>query len=197
LRAGLVAVLQEKAGVEVVGEAVDGPDALDLVERVKPDVLVLDLMMPGMSGIEVARRVSRQRPDTRMVILTLHTDDAIGLAALQSGAHGLVTKGAAASELLRAIRTVAAGGRAFPARLTAAGAGSAPADPWESLTDREREVMMLLTEGHQNADVAVRLGISVRTVEVHRAAGLRKLHLSGVADLVRLLVRRGLVSPHE
>lgn len=197
VRAGVAAVLAAAVDIELVGEAGDGLDALDLIESRRPDVVVLDLMLPGLSGLEVTRRLAEQNAPTRVVVLTFHADDGVSVAALRAGARGLVLKTAVSTELVRAIRVVAAGGHAIPPRLAAARGSSVPLDPWDSLTAREREVMMLVTEGLQNADVGVRLGISVRTVEVHRSAGFRKLHVNGTAELVRLLVRRGLISAHE
>jgi len=197
VRRGLAAMLTAQPDLEVVGECADGLDALEKVAELEPDLVVLDLMLPGLSGHEVARRIASERPAVRVLVLTLHAHEGHLARVLSSGAHGLVQKDAHPDALLRAIRKVLAGERHFPPRLAESRGSSTARDPWESLTDREREVALLSAEGLSYADIGGRLGISPRTAEVHRGNVLRKLHLSGTAELVRFVVRRGLSSADE
>ncbi len=193
VRTGIVALLGDQPDLEVVGQTGDGLEALDLVERLRPDLLVVDLMMPGLSGLEVNRRVSTH---TRVLVLTLHANEAYAAQVFDDGAAGFVVKDAHPNEILRAVRTIAEGRRHFPPSVVERGTDVAT-DPWATLTDREREVAQLTAEGLTGADAATRLGISPRTVEVHRSNVLRKLRLTGTAELVRFLVRRGILAVHD
>ena len=201
VRDGLRLVLQSEPELEVVGEAGDGREAVAMVERLSPDVLVLDLMMPGLGGIEVLRQVARRSPRTRVVVLSMHADEGYVVQALGLGAVGYVLKDASAAELLHAVRAVRTGRRylspplseaAVDRYLRRAEAGGA-ADPYERLTSREREVLHLTAEGLSSTAVADRLGISSRTAETHRANVMAKLGLHNRADLVRYALGRGLV----
>jgi len=188
-----------------VGEAADGLEAVRLAERVQPDVLVLDLMLPGLAGTDVARQVARRSPRTRTVILSMHSNEAYVLEALRAGASGYVVKEASFEELLRAIREAAAGRRYLspPLSETALGeharraSGPVP-DPYETLTAREREVLQLTAEGLTGAAIARRLHISPRTVESHRANIIRKVGVKNQKELIRYAVQRGLApAPRE
>ena len=201
VREGLRQVLQAQPDIEVVGEAGDGRDAADLAERLSPNVLVLDLMMPGLSGLEVLRQVGRRSPRTRVVVLSMHADEGYVVKALGHGALGYVVKDASAADLLRAVRAVHAGQRYLSPPLSdqtiqdyvgRAGEGDS-ADPYERLTTREREVLHLTAEGLSSREVARRLGISSRTAETHRANVMSKLGLHNRADLVRYAMARGLL----
>jgi DNA-binding NarL/FixJ family response regulator len=199
VRQGLRAILQAVPDFELVGEAADGLEAVRLVERLRPDVLVLDLMMPKLSGLEVARQVTRRAPRPRVVILSMHSNEAYVQEALSAGALGYVVKDAGAEELVQAIRAVSMGRRYFSRPLTeeaveayARKAGGSPPDPYHQLTAREREVLHLTAEGHSGADIAERLFISPRTVETHRANLMRKLGVRNQKELVRYAVQRGI-----
>ena len=204
VRQALRTLLESEPSFEVVGEAPDGLKAMELVARVEPDVLVADLMMPGLGGMEVTRQVVRRHPKIRVVILSMHMNEAHVLEALRCGAHGYVRKDATAADLIRAIRDVAAGHlylsppfsdqaiEAYRQR-----AADAEADPYDQLTAREREVLQLAAEGLGNIEMATRLGISPRTVETHRAHVMRKLGLRGLTDVVRYALRRGLLPLDE
>jgi DNA-binding NarL/FixJ family response regulator len=193
VRTGLVALLADQPDLEVVGQTGDGLEAVDLVERLAPDLLVVDLMLPGLSGIEVNQRVASK---TRVLVLTLHANEAYAARVHADGAAGFVLKDAHPNEILRAVREVCAGRRHFPPSVLERGSDTAN-DPWDGLTDREKEVAQLTCEGRTAADVATRLGISARTVEVHRANVQRKLRVHNVAELVRYLVRRGILAVHD
>jgi DNA-binding NarL/FixJ family response regulator len=201
VRQGLRAVFEAEADFSVVGETGEGLDAVRLVEELGPDVAVLDVMMPGLNGLEVARQVVRRRPQTRIVILSMHANDAYVLEALRHGAAAYVLKGSGPGELVRAVREVVAGRhylspplseRAIDAYRNQAQAQAL--EPYDSLTTREREVLQLAAEGKHNADIAERLGISPRTAETHRTHVLRKLGLHSQTELVRYALRRGIIA---
>ena len=195
VRDGLRAVLKAVPDLRFVGEAADGQDALRLAERVGPDVLVLDLMLPGLNGFEVARQVRRRAPRTRVVVLSMHADPAYVAEALRAGATGYVVKDAPIEQLLAAVRAAAAGRRYLGPPLSEAAVGladrgDAPTDPYDTLTAREREVLQLTAEGLTGAEVAEKLYISPRTVETHRAHVLKKLGLKNQKELIRYVLQR-------
>ena len=194
VRTGIAALLASEPDVEIVGQTGDGIEAVELVEQLGPDVLVLDLMLPGLAGMEVARRVAARWPATKVLVLTLHANEEYAERVLADGAMGLVLKDVHPSRILEAFRAVAAGQRHVPLHLLERRGATEARDPWSTLSDREREVIQLVAEGLAHADVGLRLGISARTVEVHRGNAMRKLRLSGAAELVRFLVRRGILS---
>ena len=200
VRQGLRAVLEAEPGFSIVGEAGDGRHAVELVDNLRPHVLVLDLMMPGLSGVEVSRQVHQRSPVTRVVILSMYDNEAYVLEALRNGAAAYVLKGAGASELIHAIYEVLAGRRYLSPPLSERAietylgkALEAPAVPHETLTTREREVLYLAIEGLSNSEVAARLGISPRTAETHRANFMRKLGLQNQTDLIRYAVRHRMI----
>lgn len=203
VREALRSLLDAESDFQVVAEAADGLAAAELTEKHKPSVLVLDLQLPGLNGLDVLRRVARRSGRTRVVILSMHATEAHVIAALKHGASAYVAKDAGASELTTAIRKVVAGERylsppfsgiAFEEYLARA-EGSAP-DPYQTLTGREREVLHLAAEGRSSAQIAERLGISPRTAETHRANALKKLKLHGQTNLVLYAVERGLLPPN-
>lgn len=201
VRMGLRALLEAEPGIEIVAEAADGLEAVRLTESLKPDVLVLDLMMPGLNGLEVTRKVSQVSAGTRVVILSVHANEAYVLEALRHGASGYLLKDTSTEELVYAIKKVAAGERylsppiserAIDAYLDKVLA-TAPQDPYYSLTDRERQVLHLAAEGLNNTEIAARLSISPRTVESHRANLMHKLGLRSQTDLIRFALRQGII----
>ena len=200
VRQGLRSLLEAEPDFSVVGETGDGVEAAQLVERLQPDVLVLDLMMPGLNGLEVTRQVSRRSPRTRVVILSMHADEAHVLEGLRAGAVAYVLKESTSAELVRAVREAVAGRRYLSPPLSERAievymqkAESTVLDPYETLTAREREVLYLVAEGHSNAEIADRLFISRRTVETHRANLMRKLGLRTQTDLISYALRRGIL----
>jgi DNA-binding NarL/FixJ family response regulator len=201
VRKGLVALLEKVPDYQVVGEASDGLEALALVEKVVPNVLITDLVIPGLPGLEVVRRVAHRFPKVGIVVLSMHSSEAHVLEALHSGARAFVPKGASAPELLKAIAEAAAGRRYLSPPLShdaveAYLRGSAPVlpDAYSQLTNREREVLQLVAEGLRSNAVAQRLGISVRTVESHRANIATKLGLHGQTEMVRYAMEHGRMS---
>ncbi len=199
VRQGLRTVLEASTDFAVVGEAASGLDVPSLVERTRPDVLVLDLMMPGLNGLEVTRQVHQKHPGTRVVILSMHGTESYVLEALRSGAMAYLLKSGSSSELLDAVRAVVAGKRYLSPPLSEraveayARLAEGASDSYDTLTTREREVLQLAAEGHTSPDIATRLGISPRTVETHRANLMRKLGLAGQTDLIRYSIRRGIL----
>lgn len=201
VRQGLRALLEAEPDFAIVGEAADGLEVADLVERLKVHVLILDLMLPGLNGLDVTRRVQQRSPQTRIVVLSMYANEAYVLEALRNGAAAYVLKEASAADLVHAIREVTAGRRYLSPPLSESAielyvqkAKAAPRDPYEALTTREREVLQLAAEGQSNPEIANRLGISVRTVETHRANVMHKLDLRSQTDLVRYALRRGILS---
>jgi len=204
VRQGLRALLEAEPGFRVIGEAGNGLEAVRLVERLEPNVLVLDLMMPGLNGLEVGRQINKRLPQTRIVILSMHDNEAYVLRALRNGATAYVLKDSSATDLGQAVREAAAGRRYLSPPLSDRAievykekAKAAALDKYETLTTREREVIQLTAEGHTNAEIATQLNISPRTAETHRANLMHKLGLSSQTDLIRYALRRGIIPLDE
>jgi DNA-binding NarL/FixJ family response regulator len=200
VREGIRSVLTAEPDFAVVGEAADGVSAIRLVERLRPDVLVIDLMIPHLNGLEVAHHISQYAPDTRIVMLSMHADESYVLAALRSGARAYVLKEAPAHDLVHAIREALVGRhylsppiseRAIEHYITRSEAETL--DPYETLSAREREVLHLTAEGHSAAEIGEQLSISPRTVETHRTRLMRKLDIHTQTDLIRFALRRGII----
>ena len=200
VRQGLRALLDAEPDYTVVGEAANGLEVAPLVEELKPDVLIIDLMMPGLGGLEVTRRISQRAPEMRIIILSMHANESYVMEALRNGASAYVLKDSSASDLVHAVREVCAGRRylspplserAIQAYLQKA-QDSAP-DPYDALTTREREVFHLAAQGYNNTDIGAELSISPRTAEIHRANVMRKLSLNTQTDLIRYALRRGII----
>jgi DNA-binding NarL/FixJ family response regulator len=198
VRQGLRAILERAGEFLLVAEAGSGPEVLPVVDRARPDVLVLDVMMPGLNGLEVARRVHHRHPGVKIVMLSVHSNESYVLEALRAGASAYLLKSGSSQELVEAVRTVVSGKRYLSAPLSEraidayARMAEGTADPYDALTAREREVLQLVAEGRSSQAIAEELGISVRTVESHRGSLLRKLGLGGQVDVVRYCIRRGL-----
>ena len=199
VRAGIRGLLAALPDVEVVGETGDGQEALRLAETLRPNVVLLDIGMPGLNGLEVATRLAKLDPAIRAVILSMHATEEYVLRALRAGAAGYLLKGSAVAELEVAIRAVARGDpylspavsrRVVDEYLSRTGNA---AEPLESLTPRQREILQLLAEGHTNKEIAQRLGLSHRTVEAHRNQLMKRLDVHDIAGLVRFAMRVGLV----
>ena len=199
LRDGLRAVLEDE-GFEVVGEASDGQEAILLSEKLAPDIAVLDISMPVLNGIDAAREIRRTSPNTKIIVLTMHTDDRYVLASLRAGVTGYVLKSKAASSLVQALHAVHHGEVFLSPGVSGAvvhaylAKDDTPADP---LSIREHEVLQLIAEGKNVKEIGSILGISTSTAESHRANIMKKLNLHEVASLVRYAMRQGLVRPDD
>ncbi len=200
VRAGLRALLEMEADFKVVAEASDGLEAKTLVERLKPDVLIVDLMMPRLNGLEVTRYVAQAVPRTRALILSMHSNESYVLEALRYGARGYMLKQSDLGEVAQAVREILAGQVYLSAPLSQRTlevyrSQSESTDPYDSLTARQREVLQLAAEGRTAAEIADILVISQRTAEMHRASLMRKLGLRTQTDLVRYAMWRGILPP--
>ena len=202
LREGLRALLSSEPDLTVVGEAGDGREAIRQVEELLPDLILMDLSMPRMNGIEAIQEIRRRCPSTRILVLTVHKTEEHVLAALKAGADGYVLKEATGDEFKMAARSVLAGHpylspgvshKVIQGYLEGTKA-KAPSTPWDTLTSREREVLKLIGEGYKNKEIAAELYISPKTVEKHRANLMRKLDLHTTAQLTTLAVEKGLVT---
>ena len=197
LRAGIRVLLEMQPDMQVVGEAGDGLQTLARVRELQPDIVLMDIGMPGLDGLATTRQIRQANPVTRVLMLTQHENKEYVLPALRVGASGYVLKRAEGDELLNAIRVIHAGGTFLDPSIAGVIAddmrGDAPADPYEALSDREREVLVLLAQGQTYQQIGDALFISVKTVDFHRANILRKLDLGTRADLTRFAVQRGLI----
>lgn len=201
VRQALRYMLQSQPGLEVVGEAANGREAVKMAEKVQPDVVLMDTIMPGLNGIEATRQIRRHLPKTKVLMLTGYMEDEHVAGALKAGAHGYVIKKSELDELLLGIQAVHRGNPYFSSSI---GDGDLTDYLWQLksnagrvgydlLTAREREVLQLIAEGHSNQQIAQELFISVKTVEAHRAHIMTKLHAKNRTDLIRYALRKGLV----
>jgi DNA-binding NarL/FixJ family response regulator len=201
VRRGLKSLLETEPGLSVVAEAADGLEALRLTEEHHPDVLVLDVAMPKLNGIEVAARAHKLEHAPRIVILSMHSDESYILRALAAGARAYLLKDATDEDLLPALRAVAAGKPFFSPAVTAVLVedymrrlqAKGLTDSYHLLTDREKEVLQLLAEGRSNKEVAALLDLGLSTVETHRANLMQKLNLHNTAEIVLYAVRKGII----
>ncbi len=202
LREGLRALLSLQEDLDVVGEAEDGREAIRRVEELKPDLILMDLSMPKMNGVEAIREIRRRVPETKILALTVHKAEEFVLEVLQAGADGYIPKDASSNELMMAIKSVLMGKRylspsvskvVIEGYLESKGTFTS-GTPWETLTKREREILKLIAEGHKNKEIADFLCISVKTVEKHRANLMKKLDLHSAAALTAYAMERGLVT---
>ena len=201
IRRGLRALLERQNGFVVVAEAADGREAVDAAAALVPDVAVIDIGMPNLNGIEAAARITEKRPETAVVILSMHADESYVLRALKSGARGYLLKDSPEEDLINAIRAVHQGKAFFSPEISKMLAEDymrqmrqrGVEDSYELLTPREREILQMLGEGNSNKDVATKLNLSLHTVETHRGNILEKLNLHSTAEMILYAVRKGIV----
>jgi two-component system response regulator NreC len=201
VRRGLKSLLESQPGLEVIGEAADGLEAVRLCGELSPDLLIVDISMPLMNGIEVASRAQKLEPAPGVIILSMHVDESYIMRALAAGARGYLVKDATDEDLLPAVRGVAAGKPFFSPTVAAVLMedyvrqlrARGLSDSYELLTDREREVLQLLAEGRSNKEVASLLDVGLSTVETHRANLMQKLNLHNTAEIVLYAVRKGII----
>ncbi len=201
LREGIRALLEDYADLSVVGEADDGRKAVDLASQLEPDIVLMDIGMPVMSGLEATRQIKRDYPNIQVLVLTMHDSEEYVSQLLTAGASGYVLKYVASSELVQAIRAVAAGQnyvspavtRVLVESLITRRANPRSLDPFQTLTEREREVFQLAAEGNTNRQIADKLGVSVKTIKAHRANMMAKLDIHDRGELVKLAIQRGII----
>lgn len=199
VRSGIRLVLQSLSGVEVVAEAEDGRRTVELVERLRPGVVLLDISMPELNGIETLIRIRARFPQTRVMILSMHAAVEYVVQAFRAGAAGYLLKDATPQELDFALRAVTQGETYMTPRVSSVvvesflKSSTQPGTPLDSITSRQREILQLIGEGRSTKQIAAKLGVSVKTVENHRAQLMTRLGLSDIAGLVRFAVRTGLV----
>ena len=202
LRDGMRLLLERQPGFMVVAEASDGRETLDLVQNHQPDVVVMDIAMPNMNGIEATRRIVEKHPGMGVVILSMHYDESYVIRSLKAGARAYLLKDAVKSELIAAIHAVAEGRSFFSPKISrilqedyvqALGRKGAD-DSYELLTGREREILQLVAEGKTNKEIANALNLSLYTVDTHRTHILQKLNLHSVPELILYAVRKGIIS---
>ncbi|MFQ5872947.1 MAG: response regulator [Dehalococcoidia bacterium] len=205
VRRGIARIIEGEPDMEVVGEAGDGAEAVDVAKALQADVVLMDIGMPGISGIDATKQLSRAAPDVRVLILTVYDQDDFLFRALQAGASGYVLKGAEVDDLLQAIRIVHKGEMFVYARMTTKLVrdymkrlqGGEGQDEYERLSAREREVLPLLADDRTNQDIAELLHISPYTVQTHRQHIMQKLNLHSRGELLKYALRRGLISLEE
>lgn len=196
VRQGFRRILEAQPDLEIVGEASDGREAVELTEKLKPDVVVMDVAMPGLNGIDATRRICESSPRTRVLALSMHRDSVYVREILRAGARGYLLKDAIDADLVSAVRAVARGeGFLAPAIADSVLADYRQhvSDPIDLLTAREREVLQLIAEGKTNKDIALLLNLSVYTVDSHRGRIMEKLNLHSAGELVRFAIRKGLI----
>ena len=198
---GLHTLLARHDGIEIVGEAADGPAAVRLAAELSPDIVVMDITMPGLNGIDATRQVLAHNPRVRVIALSMHADRRFVIGILKAGAAGYLLKDCASEEIARAVRTVAGGGMYLSAKITDVVVKDYVAQHWMNdssaytvLTAREREVLQRMAEGRSTKDIAFQLKVSVKTVETYRQQIMEKLDIHSVAELTKYAIREGLTT---
>jgi RNA polymerase sigma factor (sigma-70 family) len=202
LRQGLRALLENEPDFRVLDEAADGLEALDLVSKLHPNILIVDIIMPRMNGLEVVRQVHETYPETKTIVLSMHAKEAYVMEAIKNGASAYVLKEAETGQLVKAVNEVMAGRKFLSAPLDERAieafferVSQFAVDDFDLLTTREREIFQYVAEGMTSQEIAEQLSLSPRTVDVHRARIMQKLHLKTQTDLIRLALQKGIISP--
>lgn len=202
VRDGIKALLALSDDIEVAGEAADGAQAVEAARKLRPDVILMDIAMPGLGGLEATLEIRRENPDAKILVLSQYEDREYVRRFLKAGVSGYVLKKAAGSALTDAIRAAARGGlvldpevarEAMREHVEGVKPGESAADPYDTLTDREKQVLKLVAEGHSNKEVAVTLGVSVKTAMSHRERVMQKLDLHSRTDLIRFAIKKGVI----
>jgi DNA-binding NarL/FixJ family response regulator len=202
MRDGLRLVLERQPDMSVVGEACNGREALDVVERTQPDIVIMDIAMPLLNGIEAAKRITSEFPEVTVLFLSMHSDEGYILRALKAGARGYLLKDSAEADLIQAVRAVSAGKAFFSPAVSKVLADDyvrqvqqrGLEDPYDMLTGRERELLQLVTELRPTKEIAAIFGVSPHTVDTHRGNLMQKLNVHSIPELILYAVRRGLIS---
>jgi len=201
VRAGFRALLQSLEGIEVAAEAENGTEALELIERHIPDVVLMDIAMPGLNGLEATARATKSTPEVKVIILSMHANEEYVLQSLRAGARGYLLKDAGLSELQLALDSVASGQTFLSPAISKhvidayVERTSNKLEPFSILTSRQREILQLIAEGTTTKEIAQKLGVSVKTIETHRTQLMARLDIHDLAGLVRYAIRLGLITP--
>jgi two-component system response regulator NreC len=201
VRKGLRSLLDGEAGIEVIGEAEDGREAIEKVQQLRPDVVLMDITMPGLNGLEATRQIKKRFPEVKVVVLTVHANEEYIFQILRAGASGYLVKQAAPTELLSAIQAAYRGESFLSPSISKKvieeyiqqAEATAEQDSYDQVTNRQREVLQLIAEGHSNREIAELLHISVKTVETHRANLMDKLDIHSTAELTQYAIRKGVI----
>ncbi len=202
VREGLRALLEAQPDIQVVGEATDGEETVNRTREIQPDIILMDITMPGMNGLEATRQIKEHYPDVKILVLTMHESDEYFFKILDAGASGYFVKGGSSTELISALRAVWRGDAyLYPTMakkllsdyLRRVGAGDDKAS-YDGLTNREREILKLIAEGHTNQEIAELLVLSIATVQTHRAHIMAKLGLHNPTELIKYAIRRGFIT---
>jgi two-component system response regulator NreC len=202
IRSGLRHLIEKESDIEVAGEAADGREALELTEQLRPDVVLLDITMPKLNGIDVSRQIAAKLPKISIIILSMHSDESYVLKSLKAGARGYLLKDSAESDIINAIRAVSRGKAYFSPEISRMLVDDyirqlqqrGVEDSYELLSSREREIFQLLAEGHSNKEISTMLNLSPHTVETHRGNIFEKLNLHSLPELILYAVRKGVIS---
>ncbi len=203
VRKGIRSLLDDDKDIEVVDEAEDGREAIEKAEKLQPDVVVMDITMPGLNGLEATRQIKKHFPEIKVLILSMHANEEYIFQTLRAGASGYLIKKAAPRDLILAIQAAKRGESFLSPSISRtvieeyikkAEKTNEEEGPFERLTDREREVLQLIAEGYSNREIADKLYISTKTVETHRSHLMEKLNINNVADLTKYAIRKGLIS---
>ena len=205
VRKGLRSLLDGEAGIEVIGEAEDGREAVEKVQQLLPDVVLMDIAMPGLNGLEATRQIKKRFPEVQVLILTMHANEEYIFQILRAGASGYVVKQVAPTELISAIRAAYRGESFLSPSISKKviqeyirqAEAMGEENSYDRLTDREREVLQLIAEGHSNREIAELLHISAKTVQTHRAHLMDKLDIHSTAELTQYAIRKGVISVDE
>ena len=199
VRKGLQSCLSRQERLKIVGEASDGDEALKKTRELSPDVVLMDISMPGMNGLAVTEVLRKDHPDVKVLVLSVHNNKDYIFRIIQAGAHGFISKEAPPDQLLQAIESVYSGEPFFSPEIAKAAlnqlvSSGGKKDPFAQLTSREREVLVLIAEGQSNKEIATKLGIGVRTIETHRERIMRRLDIHSVAGLTKFAIANGMIS---
>ncbi len=198
VRSGITRMLADNPDIEVIGEASSGEDAIDSVRKDSPDIVLMDMNMPGIGGLEATKKICRYCPDVKIIVLTVNCEDPFPSKVMQIGAHGFLTKGAGSDEMVRAIRSVHAGQRYIAPEIAqqialAQVTGRTDENPFQSLSERELQIMLMITKGEKAQDIAERLNLSSKTVNSYRYRMFEKLNVGGDVELTHLAIRHKMI----
>lgn len=201
VRTGIRRILEDVKGLKVIGEAQNGEEAVQFCRKIAPDVVLMDMNMPGIGGLEATKKILRYTPDTKVIVLTVHTEDPIPTKVMQIGASGYLTKGAGSDEMINAIKAVNSGQRYLTPEIAQQMAlsqfKSSDENPFNSLSERELQIMMMVTRGEKVPDISEQLMLSTKTINSYRYRMFEKLNISNDVELTHLAIRHGMINTEK